>query len=151
MRFNTTISEYWLWLVIIAGVLAAVPSVPYSGKPGGTSSLNVAFLYRDALRGDTRSWSAVGDDVMIVLHAVLSVVLAVIATVIHHAWAKRRKPDYTPDAKTFTLGGLLLTTAAVACAFSFLASVGAIYAIYLVVLIFVAGRFATLFLAAVGL
>ena len=136
----------------IAGTLVAVPCVPTPGKMGGTSFFNVAFLYaNDALHGDTRSWSAIGDDKWILLHAAVSTVLTVVATVIHHAWAKRHQPDYQPDPKTFTLVSLLLTVAAVACVFSLLASLGAIYAIYLVVLIFVAGRGAVLLLAAVGL
>ena len=87
----------------------------------------------------------------ILLHAAMSVVLAIIATVIHHALAKRRQPEHQPDPKTFTLGGLLLMIAAVACVFSLLASLGAIYAIYGAVLIFVAGWIATLLLAAIGL
>ena len=151
MRVNPAISVYWLWLAVIAGILAVVPSVPYSGIPGGTSFLNVAFLYGDALRGDTRSWSAIGDDKMILVHAAVSVVLAVIATAVHHTRAKRRGPEQRPDPKTFTLGGLLLLTAAVAGVFSLLASLGAIYAIYAAVLMFIVGRIATLLLAAVGL
>ena len=151
MRFNPRVSVYWLWLVVIAGVLAVVPCASYPGKMGKTNFASVAIVYTHALRGynDVYSWLTAGK--WILLHAVASVGLAVVATVVHHALAKRFRSDCQPESKTFTLGGLLLTIAVVACVFSLLSSLGAISAIYLVVLVFLAGRFATLLLAAIGL
>ncbi len=151
VRSRQNVSVYWLWLVVIGGILAVLPEVPYSGPMGGNGLLPVVFLYCEDFCNYSDPYSALGDDKWILLHAAMSAVLAVIATVIHHAWAKRRHPEHQPDPKTFSLGGLLLMIAALACVFSLLASLGAIYAIYLVVLIFVAGRGATLLLAAVGL
>jgi hypothetical protein len=142
MRFNPTISVYWLWLVVIGGFLSVVP----------TECISISHVYVDGVligyndphpTMDTAKW--------ILLHAAISVLLAVVATTTHHALAKRFLPNYKPDSKTFSLASLLLTVAGVVCAFSFLASLGAIPAVYLVVLIFVAGRGVTLLLAAVRL
>jgi hypothetical protein len=151
MRFNPRVSVYWLWLVVIAGILSDVPCASYPGRMGRTAYLNVAHLYANALRGYNDSYIMMRADRWILLHAAVSVALAVVATALQHAWAKRRRPDYRPDSKTFTLRGLLLSVAAVACAFSLLASFGAIHVGYAVVLIVVAGRVATLLLAAIGL
>jgi hypothetical protein len=151
MRFNPRVSVYWLWLVVIAGVLAMVPCASYPGKMGRTNFVSVAFVYTNALRGYNDSYTLLTGGKWILLHAAASVGLAVVATVIHHVLAKRFRSDCQPESKTFTLGGLLLTIAAVACVFSLLSSLGSISAVYLVALIFLAGRFATLLLAAVGL
>jgi hypothetical protein len=150
MRFNPRVSVYWLWLVVIADVLAVVPCVSYPGKMGIPRFVSVAFVYTHALRGYNDVYSLMTTGTWILLHAAVSVGLAVAATVIHHALAKRFCSDYRAESKTFTLGNLLLIVAAVACVFSCLASLGAISAVYLVVLIFVVGRFAALFLAAIG-
>ena len=142
MRFNLAISVYWLWLAVIAGFLSVVPLECHS----------VSHVYVDgALSGYNDPYPTMDASKWILLHAVVSVVLAVVATVIYHAWAKRHQPEYRPDPKTFSLGGLLLMIAAVACVFSLLASLGAIPAIYAVVLIAVVGRIAILLLAAIGL
>jgi hypothetical protein len=151
MRCHSSVSVYWLWLFILGGILAVAPSVPFHAKMGGTRFLNIAFLYRDALHGDARSWSAMGDDKWMMLHAAVSAALAVVATVIHHVLAKRRDPEYRSDSKNFSLGEVLFFTVALACVFSILAFLGAIHAIYAAVFIFVAGRLATLLLAAIGL
>ena len=142
MQFNPRTSVYWLWLVVIAGVLSVVPLKCYS----------VSHVYVDgALIGYNDPYPKMDAAGWILLHTAVSVVLAIIATVIHHALAKRLHKKYQPDPKTFSLGGLLLMVAALACVFSLLASLGAIYAIYGAVLIFVAGWIATLLLAAIGL
>jgi hypothetical protein len=142
MQSNPAVSVYWLWLTVIGGILAVVPlechSVSHVYVDGALIGYNDPFPTMDAA-----GW--------IVLHAAVSVALAVVATVVHHLWAKRHDPEYHPDSRTFSLGSLLLITAALACVFSLLASLGAIYAIYVVVLLFVAGRIATLLLAAIGL
>ncbi len=153
MRFNPTVSAYWLWLVVIAGVLSCVPLEFHPGPLGASTFCknNIAHLYIDAIQGYNDCHHIMSGDKWILLHAAVSVLLAVVATVIHHSGPKRSEPDYQPDSKTFTLASLLLIVTAVSCVFSLLACLGAIYAVYLVVLIFVAGRFAVLLLAAVGL
>ena len=125
MRFNPATSVYWLWLVVIASILGVVVA--------------------HAIAGDALSWSTLSDNEIILLWAAVSVVLAVVATVIHHTWANQSDP------KSFGLRGLLLMVAGVVCVFSCLASLGVIPAIYAVVLIAVVGRIAILLLAAIGL
>jgi hypothetical protein len=151
MRFNSTVSVYWLWLPLIAGILAVVPCVPYPGKAGATVFLSLIYVYANGLRGYNDSYTLMSADKWILLHAAVSVVLAVVATAIHRLWAKRRQPDYQTNVRIFALGNLLWTVAAVACVFGCLASFGAIHALYTAVLIFVGGRIATFLFAAVGL
>lgn len=132
-------------------VVCALGVPPWSSRASTFCKNNIAHLYIDAIQGYNDCHHIMSGDKWILLHAAVSVLLAVVATVIHHSGPKRSEPDYQPDSKTFTLASLLLIVTAVSCVFSLLACLGAIYAVYLVVLIFVAGRFAVLLLAAVGL
>jgi hypothetical protein len=161
MRFNRTISIYWFWLIVIAGVLSGAPVdicwdiwqdiFLWDVSTCWSAPLpNIANLYADALRGNSYFYGLWADK-WILLHAAVSVVLAIIATVICRLWARRHRQEQQPDPRTFTLGGLLLAVTALACLFSLLASLGAIPMIYAVMLVFVVGRVATLLLAAIGL
>jgi len=137
-----------LWIVVIAGILANVPVVPYDPGKAPAYHLPISFLYNEAI-SDSHSCTDIGDDKWILGHAIVSVVLAIVATVLHRAWAKRHQTPYRPDK--FTLRGLLLTTAVLAGIFGLFASAGSMYILYVVVLLFVAGRMAPLLLAAWGL
>jgi hypothetical protein len=150
MRFNPTVSVYWLWLIVIGCILAVVPSVPYSGGNGVTGSFYVMFLYGAALYDLSDPYSTV-DNKWIMLHAAVSVVSAIIATMVHDACTKPCQAEYKQDSKTFTWGGLLLAITALACVFGFLAFLGVSFVVYLVVLTVVAGRIATLLFAVIGL
>jgi hypothetical protein len=160
MRIHAKISVYWLWLLVIGGLCLSMPVdicwdywqrlFDCDVSTGWFDPLpSVADLYRDAICGYNDFHGLYGQ--WILLHATVSVLFAIVATVIHHACAKRCQPERQPDSKTFTLRSLLLTVTAIACVFSLFACLGAIYALYLVVLIFCAGRFAVLLLAAKGL
>jgi hypothetical protein len=151
MRFNPIVSVYWLWLLLIAGILAVVPCVSYPGKSGETEFLSLIYVYTNGLRGYNDSYTLMTADKCLLLHAVVSAVLAVVATLIHRVWAKRRQSDDQRDSKTLALGSLLWTVAAVACVLGCLASFGAIHALYAVVLIFAAGWIASLLLGVMGL
>jgi hypothetical protein len=141
MHFNPRVSAYWLWLAVIGGILSVVP----------TECISVSWLYfNGALSGYNDPYPTMNTAGWIVLHAALSTALAVVATAIHRALAKATQPDYPPESKTFTLGGLLWLIAVAACVFSLLASLGAIPAVYVVVLICIAGRGVVLLLASVG-
>jgi hypothetical protein len=144
MRFNPTASVYWLWLPLIAGILAVVPCVPYPGEAGATAFLSLIHVYANGLRGYNDSYTLMSADKWILLHAAVSVTLTAVATLISQRWVKQRLSDHRPAVNTLPLGDLLLTVAAVVCAFGYLASLGAIHAIYGAVSIFVAGRFIVL-------
>jgi hypothetical protein len=136
------VSAYWFWLAAIAGLLSVLP----------TECRSVSFAYADgALCGYNDPYPTMNTAGWILLHAAVSVGLAVIATSLPRALKKRRNPRYQPDDRAFSLANLLLAVAAVVCVFSLLACVGAIPATYVAVLIFVGGRFAVVLLDALGL
>ena len=145
MQAGPKISVYWPWLVVISALLAVVPSLPISGGSGQTISCYILSLYGMALYGKSDPFWAV-DNRWILLHAAVSVALAVVAAALH-----RIAVDHKQDSKTFSMRRLMLTITAIACVFSLLASIGAMPVLYAVALIVIVGWAATLLLAAVGL
>ena len=136
-RANPSVSVYWLWLLVIAAVLANLPVVPYPGK---CCYLPITFLYKEAFsETDVSSWSNIGDQRLIVLHALVSVIVTVVAMSIHRVWTMRCKMPWE-EAGTFTPGGVVMAAFVVTLALGALAICSASYVLYGVVLIFFAGR-----------
>jgi hypothetical protein len=145
MQINRAVSVYWLWFVVIGGILAIIPNPPGFGA----KIPNIAEVYASC---DLRP-EIVNRNQVILVHTTVSVVLAVAVTVILQRRANRRQRrwEYHPDPKSLTLSDLLLFVAAIAFIFSILASIGATSVVYIAVLIAVVGRIAALLLVAVAI
>jgi hypothetical protein len=143
---NPSISVYWLWLAVIAAVLANIPLIPFDPGKSPPCRLPITFLYTCTFPArDTGSWTNLGDNRWILLHAVVSTIAALVAMGVHKAWTLRcqdpwQDPSHCSRRRLAAIIVLLSTVLGV------LAWCHVAYVLYFVVLIFFAGRFAAMFL-----
>jgi hypothetical protein len=84
----------------------------------------------------------------IITHALISVVLAVMFTVISQVAAKAHNQPIPGEASRFKMSSLLVATTVIGCIFGGLKYLGSESVLYFVVLLFAAGRVVSLYLTA---
>jgi hypothetical protein len=141
-RFDCNVSKYWLWLVVIAGLSMAAPCA---------SQLSV--LYLDALQSfeicnPKKDLVVSHPNLVIIAHALISVVLAVIFTIISQVAAKASKKPIPGEARRFKMSTLFVATTVIGCIFGGFKYLGSEPVLYFVVLLFAAGRVVSLYLTA---
>jgi len=135
---NPRISVYWLWLIIVFGVIAAVPVHPFLERiTRVTQYLPVATAYS---RPDLFDYW----QVTLILHTLLTLLIAITAAVRHTVF---RWECGRAERLEFSLRQLFASTGILAAIFGLLAWLGAPAVVYFTVLLLYFGWPTTLILA----
>jgi hypothetical protein len=132
-KFNPMVSRYWPWLVVTFGI-GLVP----------TFDIMMEDYYRTprGLRDDSFV-----EYVPFLLCALIATTVAMIAAIIHHA--KHLIRGEKDDVSNFSLATILLVLGGVSVAFGLLRWIDAPVVFFYIVVIFILGRFACLFINAI--
>jgi hypothetical protein len=133
LKFNPTVSVYWPWLISVFGI-GFVPTfgmmmASYYQTPPGLRD-EALYKYTPFLIG---AWIAAA--------------VAMIAAIVHHA--KRLARGEKDDASNFSLATILLVLGGASVAFGLLRWIDASAVFFYIVVIFILGRFACLFVNAI--
>ena len=138
--WNPRLSVYWLWLVIVFGMIAALPGLPFSRKlASGNRYVPIATAYS---RPDLFD----GWQVILVGHTLVSLLVAVPAAA-HHTLRRRQRGLSEPVS--FDLRQLLGAAAMLALVFGLLAWYKAPPVVFVAAILLYSGCPATLILAGI--
>jgi hypothetical protein len=149
---NMPVSKYWLWFVLIAGLSVVFPYL--DGRPLSVHYLDALFaqgvLSPLNLNYIPANYEAATDirTFQILSHALISVIVAVVITVISQIAARPSKKPVVGETRRFSLFTLCLVTTIIGCIFGLFKYLGSEPVLYFVVLLVVAGRFISLYLTA---